>query len=193
MNLLQPFQQYASTVGTRISVVANQAEAARVILDSTDGRLKAVEALGAVYPELLIALRDAGRDVTIAEDVASRQSDRSLLAGELAGGTGIVLAYAGVAETGSLILADDALAPRLLSMLADVCISLLPAEAIVPGLDEAGAMLAELNAQGHRYVSLVTGPSRTADIERVLTIGVQGPKSLHIVVLTEDGADNAGA
>jgi L-lactate dehydrogenase complex protein LldG len=33
-------------------------------------------------------------------------------------------------------------------------------------------------------VSLVTGPSRTADIERVLTIGVQGPKALHIVLFT---------
>jgi L-lactate dehydrogenase complex protein LldG len=190
MSLLEPFQQYAATVGTRISVVANQAEAARVILDSTDGGLKAVEALGVIYPELLLALREEGRDVRIAEEIASQQSDRSLLAAELAGGTGIVLAYAGVAETGSLILADDALAPRLLSMLADVCVALLPASAIVPGLDEAGVILAELNAQGHRYVSLVTGPSRTADIERVLTIGVQGPKSLHIVVVREDGAED---
>ncbi|MEO5951693.1 MAG: LUD domain-containing protein [Chloroflexia bacterium] len=191
MSLLEPFQQYAATVGTRISVVADQAEAAKAILAATDGAIKVVEAIRTNYPALLSVLEAEGRVITIAEDIAAQQPDRSLLAAELAGGIGIVLAYAGVAETGSLILADDALAPRLLSMLADVCIALLPHSDIVPGLDEAGAILSDLNAQGHRYVSLVTGPSRTADIERVLTIGVQGPKSLHIIVLTEEGAENA--
>jgi L-lactate dehydrogenase complex protein LldG len=96
-----------------------------------------------------------------------------------------VLAQVGIAETGSIVLADDGLAPRLLSMLADVCVALLPASAIVPGLDEAGTLLAGLERAGHRYISLVTGPSRTADIERVLTIGVQGPKALHIIVIGE--------
>ena len=65
---------------------------------------------------------------------------------------------------------------------------MLPAAAIRPGLNEAAALLRELERAGHRYVSLVTGPSRTADIERVLTIGVQGPKALHIIVLIAEGA-----
>ena len=47
-----------------------------------------------------------------------------------------MLARAGVAETGSLLLGDDALAPRLLSMLADVCVALLPAGSIIADLDE---------------------------------------------------------
>ena len=93
---------------------------------------------------------------------------------------------AGVAETGSVVLADDALTPRLLGMLADLCLILLPAADIMPSLDEVGNLLHELEREGRRYVSLVTGPSRTADIERVLTIGVQGPKALHIIVLSED-------
>jgi L-lactate dehydrogenase complex protein LldG len=99
-----------------------------------------------------------------------------------------VLAYAGVAETGSVMLADDAVAPRLAGMLADVCVAVLPAPAIVPNLDQAALLLGELDRVGHRYVSLVTGPSRTADIERVLTIGVQGPKTLHIIVLTGEAS-----
>jgi len=41
---------------------------------------------------------------------------------------------------------------------------------------------------GHRYISFVTGPSRTADIERVLTIGVQGPKALHIILIATEGS-----
>jgi len=65
-----------------------------------------------------------------------------------------------------------------------VCVVLLPATAIVPSLDEVAPLLAELDQAGHRYISLVTGPSRTADIERVLTIGVQGPKALQIIILS---------
>jgi L-lactate dehydrogenase complex protein LldG len=53
----------------------------------------------------------------------------------------------------------------------------------VPTLDEMGRTLSQLSREGTRYVSLITGPSRTADIERVLTIGVQGPKVMHIVIL----------
>jgi L-lactate dehydrogenase complex protein LldG len=130
----------------------------------------------------------SGLVVLIAEEVAGQEPDRSAAAMALAGGAGVVLARGGIAETGSIALAYDGLAPRLLSMLSEVCVALLPASAIVPSLDEAGALLAELERAGHRYVSLVTGPSRTADIERVLTIGVQGPKALHIIVLTEETA-----
>lgn len=113
---------------------------------------------------------------------------RSDVAVRLSGGTAVVFAHAGVAETGSIMLADDAMAPRLASMLADVCVAVLPATSIVRDLDQAGLLIGELDRAGHRYVSLVTGPSRTADIERVLTIGVQGPKMLHVIVLTGEAS-----
>ena len=73
-------------------------------------------------------------------------------------------------------------------MLADSAFAILSANKIVPGLDEIGAILAQLSAEGQRYLSLVTGPSRTADIERVLTIGVQGPKALHIILIAAEGS-----
>jgi L-lactate dehydrogenase complex protein LldG len=105
------------------------------------------------------------------------------VAAALAGDVGIVLAAAGVAETGSFLSADTSLATRLLGMLADTVYAILPTSSILPTLDEMGALLSQLSTQGNRYLSLVTGPSRTADIERVLTIGVQGPKVLHVLVL----------
>jgi len=135
-----------------------------------------------------MALDEAGLRTAVAEQAAEEGLTRSDVAVRLSGGTAIVLAYAGIAETGSLVLADDAMAPRLAGMLADVCVAILPASAIVRDLDQAGLLLTELDRTGHRYVSLVTGPSRTADIERVLTIGVQGPKILHIIVLTGEGS-----
>ncbi len=59
---------------------------------------------------------------------------------------------------------------------------------LVPMLDDAAVMLQQLARVGsgqRRYMSFVTGPSRTADIERTLTIGVQGPKTLCVILVAE--------
>jgi L-lactate dehydrogenase complex protein LldG len=183
--LLETFEHNALAGGAQVSVVADQIAAAQLIAATSDGAIRCTEAARELYPLLYGALEEAGNQPAVAEAHANGEPDRSALAVALAGGTGIVVAHAGVAETGSVVLADDALAPRLLGMLSEVCVVLLSAQSIVPGLDEAGALLAEMDHGGHRYISLVTGPSRTADIERVLTIGVQGPKALHIIVLQE--------
>jgi L-lactate dehydrogenase complex protein LldG len=54
--------------------------------------------------------------------------------------------------------------------------SLCPTAALVASLDDAAPVIRQLSlAQGGGFLTLVTGPSRTADIERVLTVGVQGP------------------
>jgi L-lactate utilization protein LutC len=195
VDMLETFSLYAKAAGAEVLVCAGEHDAATAIARIASGPLRCTSGVWHSYPGIRRALESMALDVAVAEEIAGPElglaqepPDRSALAAALAGGVGIVLAKGAVAETGSLVLADDALAPRILSMLADVCIALLPASTIVPSLDEAGALLAELERAGHRYVSLVTGPSRTADIERVLTIGVQGPKALHIIIITEEGA-----
>jgi L-lactate dehydrogenase complex protein LldG len=181
--MLELFERYARAAGAEVSVVADEAAAAAAIMLGAGEAVKCTAAVGEFFPGLRRVLEESGHPVAVAEEIAASQPGRSELAIALSGGTGIVLAQAGVAETGSLVLADDSLPPRLLSMLADVCVVLLRASSILPGLDEAGAFIDSLRSTGNRYISLVTGPSRTADIERVLTIGVQGPKALHIVVV----------
>jgi L-lactate dehydrogenase complex protein LldG len=58
----------------------------------------------------------------------------------------------------------------------------IPTSALLPTLDEAAPILKALAlAPGRNMVTLVTGPSRTADIERVLTVGVQGPGRVMIL------------
>ncbi len=184
-DLLEPFERYARAAGAQVSVVNNESDAATLIAGTTDGVVRCTRAVAEQFPLLLAALEASGKRVSIVEDMD--EPGRSELAAALAGGVGIAHARAGIAETGSLIMADNGLAPRLLTMLADICVVLVPESSLVPSLDEAAAILSNLTEEGHRYVSMVTGPSRTADIERVLTIGVQGPKALHIILLTEKG------
>jgi L-lactate dehydrogenase complex protein LldG len=57
----------------------------------------------------------------------------------------------------------------------------------LPGLDETATVLREVSRDGASYATLVTGPSRTADIERQLTVGVQGPAEFHVVFVDDLG------
>ena len=184
VNLIDVFMHYARGAGAAVEI-AGPAQAAALIAGWRQGALKCTAAVRDRYPALVQTLR-AAAPVAVAEEVAATGLDRSALGAALADGTGLVLAHAGVAETGSLVLADQGLAPRLVSMLTDVCVALLPVGAILPDLGAGLQELAALEARGHRYLSLVTGPSRSGDIELSLTIGVHGPKALYIVVLQEE-------
>ena len=185
-SLVEAFAERAKAVAAQVTQVATIQEAAQVIASSehptTSGLYTASAALLAAYPDLRPALEVNGVQLRVSEEVAGDEGP-SETARRLAGDIGLVLAVAGVAETGSFLSAEESLAARLLGMLSDTLFAIVPAPSIVPTLDEMGAIISERSAQGGRYLSLITGPSRTADIERVLTIGVQGPKVLHLLIL----------
>ncbi|MDD2498150.1 MAG: lactate utilization protein [Desulfitobacteriaceae bacterium] len=92
----------------------------------------------------------------------------------------------GIAQTGSLVQDATDLGKRLVSMLPEIHIALLRGENIVPCLQDA---LDHFYRKGipPGYIAFISGPSRTADIERVLTIGVHGPERLVVIVLNERG------
>ena len=86
------------------------------------------------------------------------------------------MAHLAVAETGSMVLSEPTLADRSVGMLTVAQAIVCPTGALVPTLDEAVTPLREIALRrGGSFATFVTGPSRTADIERVLTVGVQGP------------------
>jgi L-lactate dehydrogenase complex protein LldG len=87
-----------------------------------------------------------------------------------------------IADTGTLVQDATAIEQRLVSSLPPVHIALVPTGAIVPDMRSA---LARFDLGRCGYLAAITGPSRTADIERVLTIGVHGPKRLVIVFVDE--------
>ena len=89
----------------------------------------------------------------------------------------------GIAETGTLVLKSASEDIRLATMLAEVHIAVLAESQIVP---DSTAIAPQLNAilkeDVPSYTAFITGASRTADIERVLAIGVHGPQELHILI-----------
>ena len=97
-------------------------------------------------------------------------------------GVGIVRAALAVAETGSVLLVEPDPVDRYVSLLTRHLIVVVREEEIVATLAEAFEWLAS-QPPAAAYATFVTGPSRTADIERSLTIGVQGPSRLTVALL----------
>jgi L-lactate dehydrogenase complex protein LldG len=89
-----------------------------------------------------------------------------------------------LANTGTLAEDASAIEQRLVSSLSTIHIALAPTRGLLPDLP---TLLTILEPDKMGYIALITGPSRTADIERVLTIGVHGPERLIIVFSDELG------
>jgi len=87
-----------------------------------------------------------------------------------------------LANTGTLVQSADEVDKRLVSTLPLLHIALVSTAALLPDLP---AVLSRVDPRKAAYISFITGPSRTADIERVLTIGVHGPERL-IIILVDD-------
>jgi len=98
--------------------------------------------------------------------------------------------YAGIAETGTLMLPGGPQRPTTLNLLSESAIVVLRASRVVGAYEEAFDLLrAELvPATGllPRNVMLVTGPSRSADIESSLELGAHGPRRLHVVLIDDE-------
>lgn len=97
---------------------------------------------------------------------------------------GVAKAAKGIAQTGTCVVVTDDENVRLDTMLPEISVILLNGSDILPDLPSAAPFLrAEQTRNASSYVSFITGPSRTADIERVAAIGVHGPLEFHIVLI----------
>jgi len=109
-------------------------------------------------------------------------------------------AWAGVAETGTLFFPSDPVRPATLNLLPDTEIVVLRASAIVGAYEEAWDRLRAERKDPltggwmPRNLMLVTGPSRSADIEQTLELGAHGPRRLHILLVEDEvAAQTAGS
>ncbi len=88
----------------------------------------------------------------------------------------------GLADTGTLAGNSTDIDQRLVSSLSTIHIALVPTAGILPDMP---SLFSHLHPRDCAYLAMITGPSRTADIERVLTIGVHGPERLVIICIDE--------
>lgn len=93
-----------------------------------------------------------------------------------------------IADTGTLVILSNEGNARLCSSLPAIHIAVVGMEKIIKTMDESVSLIKLLtrNATGQNitsYISYITGPSRTADIELNLTLGAHGPEEVHIVLL----------
>jgi L-lactate dehydrogenase complex protein LldG len=97
-------------------------------------------------------------------------------------------AFAGIAETGTLMLTSGTESPTTLNFLPDDHIVVLPLSRLVGPFEEAWARLRAATGGGMmpRTVNLVTGPSRSADIGLVPQLGAHGPRRLHVLLVDDD-------
>jgi L-lactate dehydrogenase complex protein LldG len=103
-------------------------------------------------------------------------------------GAGVTAVDYAIAETGTIVLSSDESNALLVSLLPTIHIALLRPSQISASLTE---VISKLNRErvGHgqscRSASFITGPSRTSDVELTLSIGVHGPKELHVIIVAE--------
>ncbi len=154
--------------------VLKEADARRVVLWESP----LLKSLG-----IFDSLRDAGLESITCGPEPSPEK----LKGELEGcQAGITEAQFGVAETGTLVLLQGPGRGRLASALPPLHIAILEAGNILPTLHELGPFLRKMTLQEGTLptcINLVTGPSRTGDIELELALGVHGPKELRVLLI----------
>jgi L-lactate dehydrogenase complex protein LldG len=174
--LYDRFEAALAKVGGACQRVATPADAARAIVQIAGGTSQPLWTAPRVQDTMLPlidALASTGIDVHFPKSAAEVR-DQPL---------GLTVARQAIAETGSVLLVERELLDRSVSLMTETCIVACALDDLAPSLDDAGETLAAVAGEHGSYATLVTGPSRTADIERQLTVGVQGPSRLHVVFI----------
>jgi len=106
--------------------------------------------------------------------------------GEDADKVSITGAFAGIAETGTVMALSGPDHPTTLNILPETHVVVLRSSQIVGAYEEAWDRLRNSGRDMPRTVMLITGPSRSGDIEQTIQLGAHGPKRLHLVIVDDD-------
>jgi len=142
-------------------------------------------------------LRSVGRTIiTLPGDGEPHRQNGSWREHLLAAQFGITGAQALVADTGSLALVEELGFGRAASNVPPVHVALVTADSVVDNLLDAALMARgyaaiHLNRPMPRYISLISGPSKTADIGFTLVHGMHGPRAVHVLIWEHPKAEGA--
>lgn len=174
IQLRERFCAAAEQVGARVQSCADLGSALDYLVAQAGG-------------PILVPTFPSGERLGLADRL--RQAGLEVASGDLrpvaaAASAGVTGANFALAATGSVVLDSTPEAVRLASTLPEKHFVLLDPAKIIADDVAAVPLLRDLHRrQPRNYLAWITGPSRTADIERVLTIGVHGPRELHILLV----------
>ena len=198
---VRPFRAHWKNIE---QVISNQGISNQVISDMDSSCSPRVESLSAMFskeltalgghvypvraaelPEALTAfLRSKGADRVVVDEMAAkyikdipalREADPSVRCG-------VTGSLCGIAETGSVVLVSGAGETLTASLLTEVHAAILKTSQLLPTVADA---LSRPEVRAAAAGAIVTGPSRTADIEMALTIGVHGPGEIHVFLIDD--------
>jgi len=185
------FRQEFERVGGvfhRVATVAEAPEAIAALARAREARRVVTWHPSALGADLPTALAARGLETTAMPpgEVTDPEAARRLRATIAAADLGVTGADLAVAETGSLVLLSGAGRPRSTSLLPPCHVAVFDATALVESLAQLGLYLEAWHGTarprwGGAMINVITGPSRTADIELTLTRGVHGPREVHAV------------
>jgi L-lactate dehydrogenase complex protein LldG len=171
----------------RIALFTSQAEAVQTSVQ----RLRGYAQVPAAIVDYLRAKNLPMRLVMAADPLLDRADWPAMLEirrgrAEDADAIGLTTAFAGIAETGTLMLLSDHEHPTTLAFLPETSIIVLAADRVLRAYEDGLRLLRQEQGVLPRSINFVTGPSRSGDIEQTIQLGAHGPKRL-LVLLVEAG------
>ncbi len=176
-DLVAHFMQRAHDLGSTVERIAVREEIPHAIaryidgLELPDSQAEQKSTLGVCWPEFA-DLDWSGAGLSI-EARPTRGRDR----------LGITGCFCAIAETGTLAVLSGAEAPTATTLLPDTHVAVVRANRVVAGMEEAFALIRTELQIPPRAINLISGPSRTGDIEQTIVLGAHGPVRVHVVVL----------
>lgn len=187
-NMINRFCKELESIGGYYTVAENDEDVANTIFKISDrynansivfgghSRLKK-------YSDDCIRRKNA-RDITV-DEIINNGNDPIRLREKLSkADIGVSFAFCIIAETGSAVLLSSPCEPRILSLLPETSVIIADSKRVIPELTDVVELIQnEMDFKDLSCMTVISGPSRTADIEKVLVMGVHGPRNLHIILL----------
>ena len=192
--LISELEESAGRLGWTVTWADSPEDGARYIAAlARDLRARAVERSAHPVLEKLPLdgmLEGTGIELRVlaAEDQADARSQgprQSLRQRAIAADLGVTGVDYAIAETGSCALLARKGVSRLVSLLPPVHVAVVERGQVLPSLDELFTLRRDQTLKGERrgYMNIISGPSRSGDIEQKLVTGVHGPRAVHMVLL----------
>lgn len=177
-NLAEHFAEQAMKMASTLDTVAALAEVPAAAARYLSGLSLAPRA---VAWTTLQSLDWAAAGITVEFRPPLREPEADRDHGDLVGITGC---FCAIAETGSLMLLSGPENVASTALLPETHIAVVPQSRIVANLEDAYALMRAERGELPRATNVISGPSRTGDIEQTIVLGAHGPYRVHVIVVT---------